>query len=338
MGSYRTLPVFACIVCLSLLLAISAVRAEERVLLPYAGYNEMNGPIWIAIEKGFFKKYGLDVGMVQVRTGALSIASLASGSVRAIWVYPSYVLGAASGGMKIGCVASSSNTIPRELVVRKGIKSFEDLRGKVFGVQNIGGGTWLQTMVVLESLGLDPDRYQLIMRIIGDTTVVTQALISESIDAAVLPYSFSNQAKRAGLRSLADSGKLKAPYQGNAICTQRDVIGNSPDLIMSLVKGLIEGVVFALDPAYKQDMMEFLKKKLQLTKAEDVEASYKVLRLMTTIDVAPSLEAWRNIQRLTSRVNPKVAQVDLDQVMIGSFVQELERTGFLPEMRKKLRR
>jgi hypothetical protein len=83
--------------------------------------------------------------------------------------------------------------------------------------------------------------------------------------------------------------------------------------------------------------MEILKKNLRLAKAEDVESSYKVLRVQTTLDVAPSLPAWKVQQRIVARVNPRVGQVDLEQLLEGSFVRSLEESGFLPEARKKLR-
>jgi hypothetical protein len=34
-------------------------------------------------------------------------------------------------------------------------------------------------------------------------------------------------------------------------------------------------------------------------------------------------------------VSPKVAQLDIHQIINGSFVKNLEETGFLPEARKK---
>jgi len=337
--SYKTIRVSACIVCLILsLAAIPAVLAEEQVLIAYAGHNEAVAPMWVGIEKGLFKKYGLEVRMLQVRSGPLIMATLASGSVGVVWPASSSVLSVAAGGLKVSCVASPNNNIPRELVVRKETKSFEELRGRVIGVQSIGGGFWLQTMIVLDNIGLDPEKYQLRMRVIGDTATITQALISGNIDAAVLPYSFSGLAKRAGFHSLADTGKLKIPYQGSGLCAQREVIARSPDLITRLVKGMIEAILLIHNPSYKQDVMEILKKNLRLAKAEDVESSYEVLRAATTVEVAPNMEAWKTIQRVVSRVNPKVGQVDLNQVLDGGFVQSLEQSGFLPEMRKKLAR
>jgi ketosteroid isomerase-like protein len=161
-----------------------------------------------------------------------------------------------------------------------------------------------------------------------------------NIDAAVLPYSFGDVAKRAGFRSLADTGKLKFPYQGPGLCAQREVVANSPDLITRLVKGMVEAVVFIHDPGNKEGVEEVLKKNLRLARREDVETSYGVLRSMTTLDlhVAPDLGAWRTIQALVARVNPKVAQIDMGQIVDGSFVRSLEESRFLPEARKKLGR
>jgi hypothetical protein len=56
-----------------------------------------------------------------------------------------------------------------------------------------------------------------------------------------------------------------------------------------------------------------LQKHLRLSKAEEGDASYKVLRLATTLDLAPNPAAWKAVQRIVAKVNPKIAQVDLDR-------------------------
>ncbi len=313
---------------------VSSARGEEKVLVAYGGHSESVAHMWVGIEKGLFKKYGVDVGMLQVRSGPLIMATLASGSVQVIWTAPSSVLSAVSGGLKLSCVASTTNNLPRELVVQKEIKSFDELRGKVFGVQSLGGGLWLQTMVVLEQFGIDPDRYQLKMRVIGDIPTVTQALMSGNVDAAVLPYSFGDMAKRAGLHSLG--GQLVVPLQSNVLCSSRDLIAKSPDLVARLIQGMIEAVVLIHDPSHKEDVKEILKRNLRFSKSEDAEASYKLLRTMNTLDVGPNTEGWRTIQRIVSRVNPKVGQVNLEEVLNARLVQNLEASGFVAEMRKRL--
>jgi ABC-type nitrate/sulfonate/bicarbonate transport system substrate-binding protein len=142
-------------------LSSAPAQTPAPILVAYAGQNETVGPMWVGIEKGTFKKYGLDVRLVQLRNGSLSMATLSSGQVQYNYGSPGNALSASSGGMKIQCVASAVHRIPRELIARKEIRTIEDLRGKTFGVQSIGGGFWLQTMIALDQLGIDPEKYDL---------------------------------------------------------------------------------------------------------------------------------------------------------------------------------
>ncbi len=315
---------------------VNPARGEERVLIAYGGQSESVAHMWVGIEKGFFKKYGVDVQMLQVRSGPVIMATFASGSVNLIWTAPSSVLSAVSGGLKLSCIASTTNNLPRELIAQKEIKSFHDLHGKVFGVQSVGGGLWLQTMVVLEKLGIDPDAYQLKMRVIGDIPTVTQALLSGNIDAAVLPYSFGDIAKRTGLRSLG--GELSVPLQSNVLCSSKELLAKAPELLVHLIQGMAEAVVSIHDPAQKESVKEILKKNLRFSNAEDAEASYRLLSMMNTLDVSPNLDSWKMIQRIVSRVNAKVGQVNLEEVLNTKLAQTLQDNGFIGEMRKRAAR
>jgi NitT/TauT family transport system substrate-binding protein len=291
--------------------------------------------MWVAVDKGLFNKYGLDVSMIQVRNGQVSLSALMSGSVQAFWPAVSSVLSGVSGGAKIGCVASPFNKIARELIVRKEIDSLAGLRNRIFGVQSIGGGFWLQTVIVLDGLGVDPEKNGLQMRVIGDEPTILQSLLASNIDAAVITFASAEVAKRAGFRSLVNSSQMRVPYQGVGICTRSDRITTSPDLTMRLVKGMVDAVVYIHDPRNKRDVMEVLKKHLQLRTDKDAETSYESLRLVSTLDIAPDAAAWKNIQRFVAKVNPKVAQVDINQIITLSFIKTLEENGFLAEARKK---
>ena len=317
--------------------AIVGAAAPTPMLIAYGGHNETMIPIWVGAERGLFRKYGIDLRALQTRSGPIMMATLASGGAPLVWSAPSSALSTTVSGLKLGCFNVGNHRVPREVIARKGIESLEDLRCKTFGVQSIGGGFWLSTMVVLDALGIDPDKYKLNMRVIGDTATVTQALITGNVDAMVVPYSYSDMAKRAGAKSLADAGKLNIVYQATVMCAQKDSTAITNETMIALTKGIVESLVYILEPANKRDVSEVLKKNLRLSKDEDVEASYRVSRLqMPNIDVALNLEAWRTVKRILSKVNPKVQDVDLDQVIVNVPVQSLEASGFLPEMRKKL--
>ncbi|MBM4296410.1 MAG: ABC transporter substrate-binding protein [Deltaproteobacteria bacterium] len=326
-------------VCILLNSAAAGAAAPTPMLIAYGGHNETMVPIWVGAEKGLFRKYGIDLRALQTRSGPIMMATLVSGGTPLVWSAPSSALSTTASGLKLGCFAVGNNRVPREVVVRKGIETLEDLRGKTFGVQSIGGGFWISTMVVLDALGIDPEKYKLNMRVIGDTGTVTQALITGNVDAMVVPYSYADMAKRAGANSLADAGKLNVTYQATVMCAQKDSAAISSETMIALTKGIVDALAYILDPANKRDVSEVLKKHLRLSKDEDVEASYRVSRLqMPSLDIAPNLEAWRVVKRLVAKVNPKVADVDLDQVINTGPAQSLESSGFMAEMRKRIPR
>jgi ABC-type nitrate/sulfonate/bicarbonate transport system substrate-binding protein len=324
------------IISLRIFTVVAAAHAEDKILMSYGGHNETVGPMWVGVDKGLFKKHGLEIRMLQMRSGQISLSALMSGDVQVFWPAVSSVLSGVSGGAKIGCIASPFNRIARELVVRKEIDSLAALKEKVFGVQSIGGGFWLQTMIVLDKLGIDADKYKLQMRIIGDEPTILQALLASNVDAGVITLASAAVAKRAGLRSLINSSELKVPYQGVGICTRSDRIVNSPDLMLRMTKGMVDSLVFIHDPRNKREVMDVLKRNLRLSSDGDAETSYNSLRLVSTLDIAPDPEAWRNIQRFVARVSPKVAQLDVNRIINTSFVKNLEETGYLPSARKKL--
>jgi ABC-type nitrate/sulfonate/bicarbonate transport system substrate-binding protein len=63
----------------------ATAQTLETVRVSYGGYNETAAPMWVGIEKGIFKKYGIDASMIQVRSGALSVAALVAKEVDAVW-------------------------------------------------------------------------------------------------------------------------------------------------------------------------------------------------------------------------------------------------------------
>ena len=336
-GSLRSLfTLFSQGLLLNVLLTAPALAQNlETFRASYGGYNETATPMWVGIDKGIFKKYGIDASMIQVRSGALSVAALVAKEVDAVWPAQSTILSTVFGGVKLGCIASPINKIPRLLVVRKDITSVEDLRGKVVGVQSIGGGFWLQTMIIFDSLGIDPEKHGLKFRVIGDGPVIAQALTTGNIDVAAMTYSLSETALKAGFRSMVDAAELKSPYQGPSVCALKEVLATRQDFFLRLTKGLAESTGFILDSANKAEVIKTLMKHLRLTKPEEGESSYKVLRLMTTLDLAPNPAAFKIVQRIVAKVNPKIAQVDIDQIIDNTYVRNLESSGFLPELRRK---
>jgi len=57
---------------------------------------------------------------------------------------------------------------------------------------------------------------------------------------------------------------------------------------------------------------------------------------MPNLDVAPNVDAWRVVKRLVAKVNSKVAEVELEQVLMTGPAPSLESSGFMAEMRKRV--
>lgn len=79
----------------------ATAQTLETVRVSYGGYNETAAPMWVGIEKGIFKKYGIDASMIQVRSGALSVAALLAKEVDAVWPAQSTILSTVFGGIKL---------------------------------------------------------------------------------------------------------------------------------------------------------------------------------------------------------------------------------------------
>ena len=316
--------------------SLMPARADDIVLMSYGGHNETIGPYWVAVDKGLYQKHGIDARLLQVRNAQISLTALVSGEVPIFLPSIANVLSGVSAGAKLGCVAFPIKGVSRELVVRKDIDSLAALRGRTIGVQSIGGGFWLQTMMLLDAVGVDPDKIGMKMRVIGEEATIVQALVSGNVDAAVVTLPSAQVAKRGGARTLVTTTDLRIALQTVGLCGRNERIANSPELMIRLAKGMVDGIVYILDPRNKKEVATVLKKHLRLSADEDAETSYHSLRTIVSLDIAPDLAAFKNVQRIAARVNPKVAQVDVNEAINLSVVKVLEDSGYLAEARKKL--
>ena len=327
-----------CFAVLSILCAFDPGQsyADDIVHMVYGGHNETIGPYWVAIDKGIYQKHGIDARLLQVRNAQISLAALVSGEVPIFLPSVANVLSGVSAGAKLGCGAFPIKGISRELVVRKDIESLAALRGKSLGVQSIGGGFWLQSMMVLDGVGVDPDKIGMKMRVIGEEPTIVQALLAGNIDAAVVTLPSAAVAKRGGMRSLVNSTDMRIPLQTVGLCGRSERFAAAPELMTRLAKGLIDAIVFILDTRNKREVAEVMKKHLRLNSDEDAEISYQSLRSITSLDIAPDPAAWKNVQRFIARVNPRAGQLDVNDSINLSIMKALEENGYLAEARRKL--
>jgi len=302
------------------------------VRIAHGAFNEKVVALWIAREQGFFRKHGVNVEIIAIRTGGQTVAALASGDVQVAYTIPGSVLSAAVGGLDVAFFGGIVNRPDGDFVVAPGIHRAEDLKGKRVGVQSIGGGVWSLSMLAMEYLGLEPTRDKITILVIGDQSVLTQAMAASRIDAAYLGYTFSALLKEKGFPVLLDIGKAPIPYQGLALAARRSYLKQNPHIADSVLEAVIEAVAFVKNPTHKGEVLKSLAKNLRLPSTKDAESGYEVLQWLYNLDVRPNPKGIQNMQRLLAMGNPKVAGVKIDSVVYDAVVDRVQKSKFYEDL------
>jgi len=305
-----------------------AAAPLTKVVLTTGSTSEREGVIYVAQEQGFFRKYGLDVQFVQVRSGPIGISALSSGESHVHWGSVSAAnLGAIAEGADLVFVAGFINKLTGTFVANPKIKSPAELKGKALGVNSLSGGGWIFTMLTLDHWGLAPERDKIQFRALGDQPVIAQAVIAGTVDAAYLGYTFAKIAERQGLRVMADLAKLPIPYQGSGIMTRRSFIASSAPAVENVLRGLLDAVAFIRNPENKSLVMKNLAKGLRLARVEDAEEGYQSILGIYELKMYTSVDGIRNVIRLLSANNERIRRLKAEELVDNNIVRKLEKDG-----------
>jgi ABC-type nitrate/sulfonate/bicarbonate transport system substrate-binding protein len=321
---------------LAFLLCGNSAQAASptKSVVAHAAVNARVLPLWVAKEQGFFTKYGVPAETIFIRQAPTLVAALTSGDIQVGYTGGTAVLGSAASGSDLKILAAFTNRVTYDVVARKGIKSPEELRGKIFGVQSIGGTVWMGAILALEHFGLDPNRDKISLIAAGDQSVLAQALIAGTIDVTVLDGVMSRTLRQNGYPILAELSKANIPISSVGIVAKGSLIQKNPQLIENLLKALLESEAFIFGPANKGVSLAILKRYLRISD-EEAEEGYK--DVITGLDRKPhaSLDGLRNVQRLMKLRNPAVEKVKVEELVDDRFMKKLDQSGFIDELYAK---
>lgn len=304
-----------------------AASAPATVVITFGSFSEREAALFVAQDQGFFPKHQLDVKLVRV-SGPVALAALAGGDSQFYWgAATGATLGAIAAGLDAVFVASLIHKLEGTFVVSPAIKSPTDLRGMTIGVQSIGGGIWMRTMLALSHWGLDPKRDNIRFRIIGDEAVLAQAIAARMIDGSYLGYTFGSLLERQGFRILADLAKLGIPYQNTALLGQRRFIYSSPDIVERVLRALVEAVGFVLEAGNKPLVMKSLAKGLRLPRLEDASEGYERVINLYERRIYPNVEGIRSTIGLLGTTNENIRRLKAEDLIDDRFVKKLEQEG-----------
>lgn len=316
---------FAAIIYPALLFAAAA---PSKIVVTYGGLNERSGVLFVAQDAGIFHKYGLDAQAVNVRSGAVGLSALASGETQFHGGSATGAsIGAMAGGLDLVFVAGLINKLDGTFVVSPNIKTPADLKGKRIGVQSIGGGTWMFTMLAFDHWGLNPERDNIQFRIIGDQSVMAQALTQNIIDGAYLGYAFGAQLERQGYRVLADLLKLGIPFQGLGIMARRSLVDRAPDVVERTLRTMVDTIRFIQNPENKTVVVGSLMRHLRLRKKEDAEAGYEMMKVLYDRRIYPNVKGLANVIRILGRNSEPIRKLKVEDIVDERVVKKLEKEG-----------
>jgi len=312
---------------------VHAAAAKPKVVIAHAAMNFRVAPLWVAQDQGFFAKCGIDSEIIYMRGGPTLLSGMVSGDIQIGWT-ASGIIAPIAEGADFVIVAGFNNRVTDDLIVRPDIKRPEDLRGKRFGVQSIGGGGWMGAMLGLESLGLEPRRDNIRVLVIGDNTVRGQALEGGSIDATSLDGVFSRKAKAKGFVTLADFSQANIPIMNHLVAVKRTCLQRQPEIVENVLRALIEGLAFTWSPKSRSAVLKSVMRRLRITDMGLAEEGYQELLTRGGLEKKPhpSLEGLRNVQRLMLSSNPRVGEIKLEEIIDRSVMRKLDDSSFIDRM------
>lgn len=305
-----------------------AAAAPYKAVYTFGGLNERSGILWVARDAGIFQKHGIDPTIVNVRNAQVGMSALAGGETHFhVGSATGTSIGAMAGGLDLAYIAGLINKLDGAFMVNPSIKTPADLKGKKIGVQSIGGGVWMFSMLALEHWGLSPERDNIQFRIIGDQSVLAQAITQNIIDGGYLGYAYGAQLERQGYRMLADLMKLGIPYQGLGMIAKRSLIDRTPEIPERTLRAMVEAIAHTNNPANKSAIVKTLTRELRLSRVEDAQAGYEMMRTLFDKRIYPNVEGLRNVVRLLGKSSEPIRKLKVEDIIDERIVRKLEKEG-----------
>jgi len=317
--------------CAALLLGIgAAVHAQPLTNFRIANGTSGENPavLWVGVDRGFYRKHGLNVEVVFMRSGPLAISALASQDVQAVFTSSNNVLNVAAGGLDVVVIGNVVARPEGDFMARPEIKKPEELKGKQVAIQSIGGGGWANNMLALDYFGLDPDRDNVRFIVLGDQPSRIQALESGRAQASWMGSTFSAPLKKKGFTVLLDLSHAPISYLGASLVVRKSAVRQDPKVYEALLKGTLDAMRFFLKPENKQAVMQSIARVLRLPRLEDAENGYNAMLAVYNPDLRLKAEGVQKIYSILSRTNPKLHGLKPESILEDSVIQKIHASGY----------
>jgi ABC-type nitrate/sulfonate/bicarbonate transport system substrate-binding protein len=306
-------------------LGVGPVLAQTKVPIANLVVNVTQVPLWVAQSEGLFAKRGIDV---QFRR---DIASRGIGDQVPFGVFgaPALIERAAEGrDLKILATLGSARATSR-LMVSRDIKSANSLKGKRFGVITVGTGYWIDSIQVLERLGIDAKREGISFIEHANVAKLVQSLEEGQIDALIIDPGQATQLEAKGFTMLFDMYAANLLGIQTVLLVTGSYAREHPAVVENVVAGLIEGIAYCLTPGNEEVVKKSLAANMKLTSPVALETAYRDFLDRALRKPYASMDALRNMQRVMGLHEPAVLSLKLEELVDDRSLRALDDSGRL---------
>ncbi len=263
MDSFRL--VCAVLACGLIACSSAAAQTLSRINDGQVSRTAPNWPGFVAADKGFFRREAVELETVYVGNVANTVQQLVAGSLDvASSTFDTAVRAIGNGGnaVMIGGVVTK---YPYSIMVAPDVATVADLKGKRIilpfakDLLTIVWNRWVTEK------GLSPADIEQVYT--GATPNRLAALVSGSVQAALLTQPFDFRASAQGYRKLVDIGAYAKEYGFLTVLARPQWLREKPDAARGYLRALSAGVDWLYDPANKAEAIAILARNTNLEPA-----------------------------------------------------------------------
>jgi ABC-type nitrate/sulfonate/bicarbonate transport system substrate-binding protein len=241
-----------------------------------------NWPIWIAQDKGFFTRGGIEAKLTPTPNSVFQLTNLIEGKfdigMTAIDNVVAYMEGQGEAAVSTTpdlVVFMGGDNGFLSLVTVPDVKTFQDLKGKTLSVDALTTGYAFVLLDLLKRGGLTSADYK--VERAGGVLARWDALKEKKHAGTMLITPFDIIAKSNGFNVLQSAIDVYGNYQGLVGATRRGWAAQNPKKVEAYIRGYIAGVDWLYDANNKDEAIAILRKHLPQMSPELAAQSYAVL-------------------------------------------------------------
>jgi NitT/TauT family transport system substrate-binding protein len=230
------------IVCALFVWAALVTCAEARkVTVAVPVLDVTQSALFVARERGFFQKEGLEVDLILMRGGVANQALIA-GNVEFTTV-PTAGLQAALQGAPLKVVLSIFHKPMFWLYSRPEIRSVKELHNKKIAVSSLGAAGDSALRELIKKNGMDENRDVAILAV-GTTATRLAALSAGVVDAAMMTFPHNITAAESGFRELVSFIASDIIQLQGAIVTRDALLNTELAVVEKFLRATIKGIIY----------------------------------------------------------------------------------------------